>query len=393
MNEQGHPKERFLLMEGGPLYRIEKRVGIIRTSVPITKRRALLAILLTWLPLLVFSLIQGTAYGNRVPVPFLHDFSVHTRFLLTVPLLLLAETVLGPRIAEAAEQFVTSEVVIEKDYERFDAAVARSLQLRDSVVAELVIALMAYTFSLMSFLHLGVHISSWSATRTDTTTSLTWAGWWLLGVCAPLLQFLILRWFWRLFLWFQFLAKICKFDIQLFPTHPDQAGGLGFVGEAQRFFGILLFAYSITICGVFANQIVYDRIPLQHFAPLIAIYVIMAVGIILGPLVIFTGKLLQTKHHGLYQYGALATSYTGLFHKKWIRDEDVENEPLLGTGDIQSLADLANSYAVIEKMNALPMSPRTLLQLIVASLLPMVPLLFTVMPWREVLKLLMKILV
>src|ERR1700742_5024960 len=101
MNKQGHPKERFLLMEGGPLYRIENRVGLIRAAVPITKRRALLAILLTWVPLLIFSLIKGTAYGKSVPVPFLHDFSVHARFLLTVPLLLMAETVLGPRIAEA----------------------------------------------------------------------------------------------------------------------------------------------------------------------------------------------------------------------------------------------------------------------------------------------------
>ena len=392
MNKQGHPKERFLLMEGGPLYRIENRVGLIRAAVPITKRRALLAILLTWVPLLIFSLIKGTAYGKSVPVPFLHDFSVHARFLLTVPLLLMAETVLGPRIAEAAEQFITSGVITEKDYERFDEAVVRGLQLRDSVLAELIIGLLAYMFSVMAFFQLGLHISSWYVTRTDTTASLTWAGWWLIGICAPLLQFLILRWFWRLFLWFRFLAKICRFDIQLFPTHPDQAGGLGFVGEAQRFFGILLFAYSITICGVFANQIVYDRTPLQHFAPLIAVYVILAVGIILGPLVIFTGKLLKTKHHGLYQYGALATSYTGLFHKKWIHD-DMEQEPILGTADIQSLADLANSYAVIEKMNAFPMNPRTLLQLVVASLLPMVPLLFTVMPWRDVLKLLMKILV
>ena len=163
------------------------------------------------------------------------------------------------------------------------------------------------------------------------------------------------------------------------------------MGETQRFFGILLFAYSIAITGVMANEIVYDKLPLIHFAPAIAVYVVIALLIILGPLAVFTGRLLKTKRLGLHQYGTLATSYTGSFQKKWIWHQAQDREPLLGTSDIQSLADLGNSYAFIQHMNGLPIDPRTLIHLVVASLLPMTPLLLTVMSPKEVVKLVFKV--
>ena len=178
--------------------------------------------------------------------------------------------------------------------------------------------------------------------------------------------------------------------MQLFRTHPDEAGGLGFIGETQRFFGILLFAFSLASAGVLARAIVYDHIPLASYAPAIATYVVVAVVIVLGPLMVFPGVLLKTKRSGLHQYGAFATAYTGSFHQKWIKSHDPQREPLLGTADIQSLADLGNSYGYIEKMKPLPVDLRTLLHLVVASLLPLTPLLLTVMPLKDILKLLLK---
>ena len=387
------PHQSFLLFRGGPLFHIEQRVGLIQQNIPNIKRRALLAILLTWVPLLILSLIQGRAYGTQVHLPLLHDFSVHARFFLTVPLLLLAESIVGPRIADGAEHFVKSGVIVEKDYHRFDKAVERALRLRDSRLAELIILATAYAGSVTSFFGTAVHVSTWYRDQAATAISLTWAGWWFVLFCLPLLQFLILRWLWRLFLWFQFLNTVRKFDLQLFPAHPDEAGGLGFVGHTQRFFGILLFAYSIGVCGTLANDIVYDKTPLQHFAYLIALYIFFAVAIISGPLLVFTGKLLKAKRVGLAEYGALATAYTGAFHRKWILGENTDNEQLLGTADIRSLAELANGFAIVEKMKPFPMDPRSLLQLIIAGLLPTAFLLLAVMPLKDLLKLLLRALV
>ena len=382
----------FQLTKGGPLFRIQQFVGLIKHDEPFLKRMAILAALFTWLPLLILSEMQGLAFGHAVPVSFLSDFSTYTRFLLALPLLILAENVIGPRIAETAAHFVKSGVVLEKDFQKFDGIIERGLRARDSILAEVLLVVIAYISSYVAFISMPSHISTWYRITTENRDSLTWAGYWLVLICTPLYQFLMLRWLWRLFLWFQFLARVRDLDLQLFPPHPDQAAGLGFVGEGQRFFGILLFAFSLGSTGVLAREIVYGGIPLKYFAPAIGTYVVVALIIIVGPLVVFTGTLIMTKRIGLHQYGTLATAYTGLFHKRWILRQNPDNEPLLGTADIQSLADLGNSYGYVEKMTPLPVDIRTIIHLVIATLLPLTPLLLTVMPFKSIVKLLFKVL-
>jgi hypothetical protein len=382
----------FLLMEGGPLFRIERRVGLIKSNAPFTIRRAILAACCTWLVLLILSALQGTAFGNTVNMPFLHDFSTYSRFLLGVPLLLVAELVLGPRIAEAAEHFLLAGIVKRGDFQAFDQAVESSLRLRDSIVAEVAIAVLSYIVSFYASQRLAVSTSTWHSIPSATGGfTRTWAGWWLILFCTPLMHFLVFRWLWRIFLWFRFLSKVSRLNLQLFPTHPDQAGGLGFVGDAQRFFGILVFAYSCGITGVVANQVLYGKIPLQHFAASIGAYAVFVLILTTAPLIVFAGKLLATKREGLLEYGALSTAYSGSFHHKWIQDDRSQQEELLGSADIQSLADLGNSYEFIERMKPIPIDPRSLIHLIVAALLPMATLLLTVMPFKDVVKLLMKV--
>ena len=384
-------RDQFLLTQGGPTYRLEMRVGLIRANSSRILRRALLSILATWIPLLILSALQGNAAGHLVSVPFLRDFAVHARFLLSVPLLLLAETVLGPHLAYAASHFVNSGLVTEKDLAKFDSAIESGLRGRDSTAAELILLFLAYVFTAIGLVSSAVHVSTWYALRSSAGVSLTWSGWWFVLFSVPLFQFLNLRWLWRLFLWGQFLWRMNKLNLQLVPTHPDEAGGLAFVGESQRFFGIVLFAYSIAFAGVLANGVIYDEFSLPHFAPVIAVYVITAVAIVMIPLLVFSGSLVKSKRRGLYQYGTLATEYTSSFHQKWIVKPRLSEEVLLGTGDIQSLADLGNSFAVVEKMNAIPMGPRTLIQLALSCLIPMAPLLLTMMPLGELLKMLLKI--
>jgi hypothetical protein len=131
-------------------------------------------------------------------------------------------------------------------------------------------------------------------------------------------------------------------------------------------------------------------VPLQSFALTIICYVVFVEILVLLPIVVFFHDLHEMKIKGLYQYGALATAYSSKFHHKWIRGENPDSEPLLGTGDIQSLADLGNSFQFVNKMDHLPMNPRTPIQLALACLIPMAPLLLIIMPLKDVLKLLMK---
>jgi hypothetical protein len=385
-------KPALLLTEGGPLYRLEKRLKLIGEREPQLLKVAVLSILVTWVPLFLLSAAQGTAFRTTtVAVPFLHDFATYTRFLFAAPILILAETILGPRMMTAAGNFVTSGLVLEKDYARFDAAVKRALQLRDSTVAELVLVVGAYALAITGLKTTAVqNVSTWSSTHMETGISLTWAGWWFIGFCMSFFNFLILRWIWRLFVWGRFLWGMNKLDLQLFPPHPDEAGGLAFVGRAQEFFGIILFAYSAATAGVLADSVIYDKLPLQHYTWPIVAYVVIAVGIVLAPVLVFALRMHEMKIHGLYQYGSLATSYTSAFHHKWIIKDRDAGEPLLGTSDLQSLADLGNSFGFIKTMNALPMNPRTPIRLILTCLIPMSPLLLIIIPLKEVLQLVFK---
>src|SRR5215469_12423108 len=129
---------KLSVVEGGPLDRLQLRLGLIELQQPLIVRRALVFSLLAWLPLLILSAFQGTLLKN-VKIPFLYDPSAHIRFLLSVPLLIVAEVVIGPRIVAATSHFITSGLIPEERYQEFDVAIVDTIRGRDSTVAEVIL--------------------------------------------------------------------------------------------------------------------------------------------------------------------------------------------------------------------------------------------------------------
>lgn len=109
------------------------------------------------------------------------------------------------------------------------------------------------------------------------------------------------------------------------------------------------------------------------------------ISIVLGPLLVFTPMLSGVKRNGLMEYGTLAQRYVREFDGKWLRGGAAADEPLIGSGDIQSLADLNNGFEVVRTMRITPVTRDALLQLGAATLLPIVPLALTMMPLEELL--------
>jgi hypothetical protein len=89
--------EHFSITRGEPLHWLLVRFGHVSDERERVIARALVAVLFTWLPLLVLSLAQGQAYGTQVKIPFLRDIAVNVRFLIAVPILILAESVVDQR--------------------------------------------------------------------------------------------------------------------------------------------------------------------------------------------------------------------------------------------------------------------------------------------------------
>ena len=104
------------------------------------------------------------------------------------------------------------------------------------------------------------------------------------------------------------------------------------------------------------------------------------------PLLLFSGQLAEAKRTGRREYGTLAERYTREFDAKWLRGGAPAGEPLIGSADIQSLADLGNSYEVVRGMRMAPVTRELVVQVAAATLLPVAPLLLTMMPLEELLK-------
>lgn len=92
---------------------------------------------------------------------------------------------------------------------------------------------------------------------------------------------------------------------------------------------------------------------------------------------------MSAKRNGLREYGVLASRYVSEFDLKWVRGGATDDEPLVGSSDIQSLADLGNSFQVIRDIHPFPFGRGTAIQIVVIALLPGLPLVLTMIPLEE----------
>ena len=394
MNQHESNNEvEFSIVDGGPLDRGLNRAGFNKPGPKFLGLRLAALAVICWLPLLILSAKAGLMLGDAVQIPFLHDFAVHTRLLLAMPLLVAAEMVIAPRLGVVIRHFFTSGLIIEKDQSEFRQTIADAVRWKESYVAELVILTIVIVLNIS---HFGVvsssDLNSWHEIRGGEGMELTPAGWWYYCVSAPIFQLLLYRWLWRFIIWSNLLRRIATLDLELFPTHPDHVGGLSFLGLGQAKFAVIILATSSVMAASIANRVLYGGESLVSFKFMMAMIVVMNVVIFLGPLMVFTPKLAAVKRKGLLEYDVLATAYVRAFDQKWLRGDNEQNEPLLGTGDIQSLADLSTSVENIRDMKTFPFDLGIVKGLIVASALPFLPLVATIMPLKELLKEIMSIL-
>jgi hypothetical protein len=381
----------FSVVEGGPTYRILLQLGLLNRETQTIYRTAIAFALVSWLPLAVLSAIQGLAIGKTVAIPFLYDIAAYTRFLIAVPLLVIAEVVIGAHLAEVASHFISSGLVTEEDYPSFNAAVKDCMKLRDSAVNEGIILLISYASAAILMWVLSPGVSTWRSLPSGSGHAFTLAGWWYALVSIPIFQFLMYRWFFRLLIWSRFLWRMSRLNLRLMPTNPDKAGGLGFIGESQKHFALIAFAFGAVFAGIFGNDVIFGKTPVQTFKTPVIALALLALLTFEGPLLFFAPRLRRVRRKGLLEYGKLSIEYTTEFHEKWIGRKRPMNEPLVGNADIRSLADLGNSFEMIERMRIVPFDLRAIIWLVLCFLLPMLPLLLSVVPLSEIIETLLKL--
>jgi hypothetical protein len=380
---------------GGPLYQLLRRAKLADDAAELLRRRVVFFSLLTWLPLLVLSAAEGTAWGGHLAVPFLRDVSVHARFLVAVPLLIMAELLVHRRIRGVVAQFLERDLIPEAALARFDAAIAEATRLRNSVAVE--VALIAFVYVVgIAFIwrqFFALSSDSWYARGAAGGEGLSIAGLWLVLVSLPIFQFLLARWYFRLFVWARFLWHVARIEIRILPTHPDGVGGLAFLGGVAFAMAPLAAAHGALLAGVLAQDIFFAHAILTEYKVQVLAMVVFMLCLVVGPLLVFTPQLATAKRAANREYGALAQRYARAFDTKWMRGGAPADEPFIGSADIQSLTDLTNALNVVRGMQIVPFTRQALVQIAVATLLPIGPLLLAIMPLDDLLKILIGVVV
>jgi hypothetical protein len=381
----------FSLVLGGPIFQLFRKAHLSGDALDLLHRRLLIITGVAWLPMLCLALLASTPGGGG-RVSFFHDVEVHVRFLVALPILIAAELIVHRRIRTVVHRFVDRRIVLPEDLPRFDQAIDSAMRIRNSVPLEAGLLIVVYTMGLWLWnSRFALNTATWYA-LPGGRWHLTPAGYWYVFVAIPIVQFILLRWYLRLFIWFRFLWQVSRIKLNLISTHPDRCAGLSFLGKSSYAFGPVLFAQGAMLAGLVASRVLYRGESLLSFKLQIAGFITFFVLAILAPLLMFTPQMARAKRNGLANYGQLSQNYVERFERKWIAGDPAPAEDLLGAADIQSLADLGNSYSLVREMRAVPFGLDDMTRLAAATAAPMLPLLLTVFSPEELLLRVVKIL-
>jgi hypothetical protein len=366
------------LFEGGPPSAVQNRLRLLKPGQRCIVRRILLVILVAWLPLLVTG---GESFSS--------DLGAHARYLIAVPLLMLAEAVCAPQLGAIARHFLESRLVADEDRTRFDAAVRSTQRLRDAWLAEVMVVVLAYaSTALLIYTVSDRALPPWHATAEG---GFTFAGWWNALVSLPIMTTLLLGWLWRLVLWARFLWRVSWLNLQLIAAHPDRAGGLCFVGQSVRAFSILAFAISVIVMGSVADDLIYRGASLLAYKSTLGVLAVVNIALFTAPLFVFTGQLLRARRRGLFTYGALALALGRELERAWIGRREAAGEDALETQAFSATTDLYQVVANVYQMRFVPMEWQSVAVLMVATLLPAVVVVLGSMPMDVVVARLIKL--
>ena len=375
------------------MFQLFRRAHLAGEGLELLHRRILIIPLVTWLPLMFLSVLDHQALGKSCKIPFLHDVESYVRFLIALPVLIIAELVVHRRISPLVRRFVERRIVVNQDLPAFDAAVKSALRLRDSTAVEVTLLILVYTVGVWLWRReVALGDPTWYAFPDGKQLHLTFAGYWYALVSIPIFQFILLRWYMRLVIWFRLLWQISRLNLRLSAAHPDRSGGIGFLGKSSYAFGPILFAQGSLMAGLIASRVLYEGRGLLSFKAEAGGFVGFFVFVIFAPLFMFTPLLERTRREGLAEYGLLTNRYAFGFEDKWLPVSGADTSALPAAADIGPLSTMESIYSNVNKMRLAPFGSEDIARLAVTTAAPLLPLTLTIFSVPQVVKLLIKIL-
>jgi len=380
----------FQLFEDGSFFGLENAFGRLRPDLLGSRLKVILTLSIGWFSLLILSALQGMAVGRSRPESFLFDASVQARFLVALPIIILVPEKISGKLRAIVEHFLKAKLVKESERERFVANVASTMRLRHSPLADWLILALVYTISGLLLLFIVPSLPpSWRTLGGEGGQRLSLAGWWALVVSEPLYEFVLYRFLYRVVIWWIFLWKTSRLDLQLDAAHPDRAGGLGFLGLSLRAFKEAAFAISTTFAAGLANIVLLTHGKVSSYRYAILVVVVFSIGLFACPLLFFFQLLSRTKSSNLLEYWALWQRQRRQFDQKWLLNPE-EHADLLGVADFSEATDLSSILERVQQIRLVPFRRTQAIPLIIAAVLPFLAVLTLEFPVEEIVKQLLK---
>ncbi len=378
--------EALFALGGGRVGRGLERVKLARDARLRAGRVAVLLAAVTWLPLLVLAAIEGVAWGGAVQVPFVRDFLPYGQLLIAVPVLVLGEVMVARHLMRAVAELRTSDILDSKDTPILEAVLAKTIQRWRGRSVNAVLLFLTCAASVVSFWEAKEWLTGGWQVAGD---GMTLAGWWYLLVSLSVMRFLALRWLWRLLLWAWVLWRVSRLELHPRPAHPDRAGGLAFLGGTQAAFGIIVFAFGVQLSCLAADAVHFREANLTAFRGEMVAFVVIAVIVLLLPLVVFAPKLVRAREEYLLFLSGSAHRGAGDLARKLRAAREGE----LPANAVSGLSDFGTLYENARLMRPVPMETQHVLGLVLAAVVPFLPLIFLVMPAGEVLRTLVRLMI
>ena len=371
------------LVRGDPLWRAQRALGLVPRGGLGVGRRALAFALITWAPIALWALLRHRALPGTVAEPLLAHFGIHVRCLVAIPLFVVAEAIAHGVTTRVVPYFVRSGLVADAQRERFARTLRGVARLRDATLPWVVILGALVAWQLVGPSPASLHELVWAG--EPESPGFGFGAWWFAWVARPAFMALLLAWLWRLFLALVLCARLARLDLALVPTHPDRAGGLGFLEALPTAFSPVVLGLSAVLASRWSHGVLYHG---EHVAALrmqmIAFGVAVAV-LFLSPLLAFAPALVAAKRRAVLEYAALVGAHGRLVERRWIAREAVDDRGLLSAPELGPVADTLTLYEAVGRMRPVPLGMRALAAVLVPAALPMLVVLAIEVPVKDLL--------
>lgn len=345
-------------------------------------RRAVFFALVAWIPIAIWAWARGRFFHASIGEPLLAHYGVHVRCLVAIPLMIIGEATLHRAALWYFPQFITTGLVDDALRPRFEAAIRAARRWRDAWLPWLSLISVAVAWVLVD--HAAKHADelSWAL---EAPGSLGFGGVWFAYVVRPVFLALLLGWLWRIAMIVVLFARLARLNLLFVPSHPDRAGGIGFIERLPAAFAPVGLALSATLASRWAHTLVYHHQTLASFKlPATAFAVVWSL-LMIAPLLPWMPVLRRAKFAALPPYSAVVAEQGRAIRRRWIDGTTKVEGPLLEPEGIGVAADAATTYNQVRAMRALPIGKTTVVGILLPIAVPMLIVVALQIPIRTLL--------